>query len=123
MNQIGPLALFVLLIVEIAGTAASGLTSVSAGSVQRGETLVTTGGGGRTVRCALCHGDDLRGLVGPPPSPADRRAIWFASCPICRRECAAASDRISWSATVARLTEHDMIAIAAYVASRRPSGH
>src|SRR5215813_12159670 len=34
---------------------------VPKGSIERGKALVTTGGDGRTVRCAICHGQTLRG--------------------------------------------------------------
>jgi cytochrome c553 len=34
---------------------------VPPGSVQRGQKLVTSGGG-KTVRCGVCHGPDLKGL-------------------------------------------------------------
>jgi cytochrome c553 len=39
----------------------SGFTAfVPVGSVKKGEALVTTGGGGKTTGCAVCHGADLR---------------------------------------------------------------
>ncbi|MBI4887027.1 MAG: cytochrome C-binding protein, partial [Acidobacteria bacterium] len=47
---------------------------VPVGSIRKGEALVTTGGG-RTVRCALCHGADLKGL-GPAPGLASRSPIY-----------------------------------------------
>ena len=116
-------------IVEIArGPAAGGLRDaetgfvayVPVGSLKRGESLVTTGGGGRTVRCALCHGDDLKGL-GPVPGIAGRSPIYevrqlYDMQQGFRRGLGA--DLMK--ATVARLTEADMIAIAGYVASRSP---
>ena len=42
------------------------------GSIKRGQGLVTTGGSGRTVACATCHGADLRGL-GPVRSGDEYR--------------------------------------------------
>ena len=44
---------------------------VPVGSIKKGEALVTTGGGGKTTRCAVCHGADLKGL-GPVPGIAGR---------------------------------------------------
>ena len=44
---------------------------VPVGSMEKGETLVTTGGAGKTVPCGICHGPDLKGL-GPIPSIAGR---------------------------------------------------
>jgi cytochrome c553 len=37
------------------------------GSLKAGETLVKTGGGGRTQPCATCHGPELRGTALAPP--------------------------------------------------------
>ena len=31
------------------------------GSIAKGEALVKTGGAGKTISCAICHGDDLSG--------------------------------------------------------------
>ena len=44
---------------------------VPKGSVERSKELVTTGGQGKTIRCAICHGPDLKGL-GNVPSIAGR---------------------------------------------------
>ena len=41
------------------------------GSTQQGQTLVSTGGAGKTTPCAICHGQDLKGL-GTIPSIAGR---------------------------------------------------
>ena len=51
------------------------VTYVPPGSLKRGEDLVTTGGNGRTQKCTICHGDDLRG-VGPFPPISGRSAIY-----------------------------------------------
>jgi cytochrome c553 len=44
---------------------------VPVGSLKKGEALVTTGvpataGGGKTLRCSICHGQDLKGLGDVP---------------------------------------------------------
>jgi cytochrome c553 len=93
---------------------------VPAGSVARGEALVTTGGDGRTIRCGICHGDDLKGL-GPVPAIAGRSPSYavrqlYDMQHGARRGLGTALMR----AAVARLTEDDFIAIAAYAASRQP---
>jgi len=44
---------------------------VPKGSIARGKELVTTGGNGKTIRCTICHGPDLKGL-GNVPSIAGR---------------------------------------------------
>ena len=66
--------------------AASGFVAyVPPGSIKRGESLVKTGGGGKTVACGTCHGPDLKGLARCRRSPADRRATPCGSCSICSR--------------------------------------
>jgi cytochrome c553 len=54
---------------------------VPKGSIERGKELVTTGGNGKTIRCTICHGSDLKGLgnvpsiVGRSPSQMTRQII------------------------------------------------
>jgi cytochrome c553 len=95
-------------------------TYVPAGSIKKGETLVTTGGNGKTVRCTICHGPDLRGM-GPIPPIAGRSAIYTF------RQLYDFKDGVrhgAWSALmkapVQGLTLDDMISIVAYTSSRMP---
>jgi cytochrome c553 len=96
------------------------LAFVPQGSVRRGELLVEAGGGGRTVRCANCHGSDLRGtaqipgIAGRSPSYLARQLNDMRHG--LRR--GLGSDRMM--GTVVRLTDDDVVAIAAYAASRTP---
>ena len=39
---------------------------VPIGSIAKGAALVSTGGAGKTLQCAICHGQDLKGLGGIP---------------------------------------------------------
>ena len=101
--------------------ASSGFVAyVPPGSIARGEALVKTGGGGRTVACATCHGADLRGL-GPVPPLAGRSPSYTVRQLFDMQQ---GVRKGPWSAlmtsAVARLTVDDMIAIAAYTASREP---
>ena len=92
---------------------------VPPGSIARGEALVATGGG-KTMPCATCHGRNLQGS-GDVPGIAGRhpnyivRQLWnFQN-----------GDRGGPSASlmqpvVENLSNDDMLAIAAYVASRKP---
>jgi cytochrome c553 len=90
---------------------------VPAGSVKKGETLVTTGGG-KTTRCAVCHGADLRGL-GPVPGIAGRSPSYMVRQ---LYDTQRGTRKGVWAdlmkPVVADLTEEDMLAIAAYAASR-----
>jgi cytochrome c553 len=96
------------------------IANVPVGSIKRGEALVTTGGRGKTTVCATCHGQDLRGvgdvppLAGRSPSYTVRQLYDFQSG--ARAGLLSAQMRES----VAKLTIEDMVAIAAYTASRTP---
>lgn len=101
--------------------AASGFVAyVPVGSIKKGEALVMTGGAGKTVQCTICHGSDLRGL-GPVPPLAGRSPSY-----IFRQlyDIEHGTRRGEWSVLmrepVARLSEEDMVSIAAYLASRTP---
>jgi cytochrome c553 len=92
---------------------------VPPGSIAKGEALVATGGG-KTMPCATCHGRTLQG-IGDVPGIAGRhpnyivRQLWDIQN----------GDRGGPSAAlmqpvVEKLSNDDMLAIAAYVASRKP---
>ena len=90
---------------------------VPPGSLQKGAALVASGGG-KTIPCGVCHGVDLNGL-GPVPGIAGRspsylmRQLW---------DIQQGTRKGAWSPlmkpVVENLTQDDMLAIAAYVASR-----
>jgi cytochrome c553 len=113
-------------IVELAKNPASPYTQpgpaytayVPKGSVARGEQLVTTGDSGKTVQCTGCHNANLLGK-GETPAIAGRSPTYIA------RELYEFKDgtRGGMSATamkrvVANLTDDDIVAISAYLASR-----
>jgi len=93
---------------------------VPVGSIKKGETLVKTGGAGKTVQCAVCHGADLKGL-GPVPGIAGRSPSYIARQLFDMQQSAR---RGQWSelmkATVSKLTEEDLVNISAYAASLAP---
>jgi cytochrome c553 len=93
---------------------------VPPGTLKKGEALATTGGNGKTVRCNACHGADLRGLA-PVPAIAGRQASYLARQMYDMQIGARHSE---WGElmkpVVAKLTEEDIMALAAYVASRTP---
>jgi cytochrome c553 len=55
---------------ELRDSASGFVAYVPVGSIAKGEALIA-GGNGKTVACAICHGQDLRGL-GPIPGLAGR---------------------------------------------------
>jgi cytochrome c553 len=93
---------------------------VPKGSLKKGEALVTTGGGGKTIQCSVCHGTDLKGL-GPVPRLAGRSPSY-----IFRQlyDMQHGSRKGVWAdlmkEPVARLTLEDMVSISAYAASLKP---
>ena len=98
----------------------SGFTAfVPVGSIKKGQALVATGGG-KTTRCAVCHGSNLSGL-GPVPGIAGRSPSYTV------RQLDDMQQKTLtgiWSdlmaPVVANLTNDDMLAIAAYTASLKP---
>src|SRR6185295_12809342 len=104
---------------ELRDDASGFIAYAPVGSIKKGETLVTAGGG-RTIACNICHGADLKGL-GPVPGIAGRspsqmaRQLWDMQH----------GARIGlWSElmkpVVAKLTEEDLVSITAYLASLKP---
>src|SRR3984957_960444 len=93
---------------------------VPTGSIKRGEALVTTGGDGKTVPCGICHGPTYKGLA-EIPALAGRTGIYLVR---------QLNDMQTGNRTgvnvelmkqvVAKLSAEDMVAIAAYLASREP---
>ena len=93
---------------------------VPTGSIARGETLVTTGDGGKTIPCAICHGQTLKGL-GEVPSIAGRPPTYVVRQLNDMKAGARAGTSVAlMAAVVDKLTVEDMIAIAAYLGSRDP---
>jgi cytochrome c553 len=93
---------------------------VPKGSIAKGKELAITGNGGKTIACGICHGRTLQGL-GELPAIAGRhpnyivRQLWNMQN----------GERVGTSAAlmqqvVEKLTNDDMLAIAAYVASLTP---
>jgi cytochrome c553 len=91
------------------------------GSIERGEILATTGEGGKTQACAGCHGPDLKGL-GPAPPIAGRSTSYVVRQLYDIQSGARAGDGAAtmMKPVVEKLTLDEMIAIAAFVASRKP---
>jgi cytochrome c553 len=92
---------------------------VPKGSLQKGKALVE-GGNGRTLACAICHGEGLKGL-GDVPRLANIHPIYVVRQLFNFQVGANASSAAGLMKRVVKdLTEDDMIAIAAYTASLEP---
>jgi cytochrome c553 len=93
---------------------------VPTGSIARGEALAKTGGAGVTIACAICHGQDLRGvatipgIAGRSPSYLIRQIYDF------QQHARAGSAGALMSPVVEKLSHNDMISLAAYISSLTP---
>jgi cytochrome c553 len=107
--------------VELRDPHASFVSYVPVGSLEKGKALVTSGGDGKTIACAVCHGPGLKGLgdvpgiAGRSPGNIARQIYYFQT-----------GDRGGlWAplmkGVVDKLTADDVIAISAYVASLDPT--
>jgi len=91
---------------------------VPMGSIKRGEALVMKGGAGKTTQCTICHAADLQGL-GPVPGLAGRSPSYLVrQLYDIQRGTRSGVWTNLMKPVVANLTTDDMLAIAAYLASR-----
>ena len=99
----------------------SGFTAyVPPGSIAKGKALVETGGSGKTIQCAICHGDRLTGL-GEVPRLAGLQPVYIARQLITMQNGASAGANAAlMKKPVAKLSEDDIIAISAYLGSLPP---
>jgi cytochrome c553 len=106
--------------VELRSPHASFVSYVPVGSLAKGEALVTTGGGGKTLPCAICHGVGLKGLgdvpdiAGRSPGNIARQIYYFQT------GARGGASAALMKGVVEKLTGDDVIAISAYVASLEP---
>jgi cytochrome c553 len=91
---------------------------VPRGSISKGEALVKNGVAGKTIPCAICHGDSLEGLGDVPriaglhPAYVGRQLYAFQT---------GTNHSVSsalMKKVVANLTSDDILAIAAYAATQ-----
>ncbi len=93
---------------------------VPTGSIKAGETLAATGGNGKTFQCSICHGPDYKG-VGNVPGLAGRGAIYiFRQLYDIQHGTRTGTAVALMQPVVAKLSQDDMIALAAFMSSRTP---
>jgi cytochrome c553 len=93
---------------------------VPPGSIKKGEALIKTGGGGKTIQCAICHGDALTGL-GEVPRLAGLQPVYVARQLIqMQNGTSAGTNAALMKKVIAKLSEEDIIAISAYLGSLPP---
>jgi cytochrome c553 len=92
---------------------------VPVGSVAKGETLVVSGGG-KTIPCAICHAQNLRG-IGELPGLAGRPPIYLVrQLNDMKTGARSGSSMALMKVVVEQLTLDDMVAIAAYLGAQEP---
>ena len=92
---------------------------VPPGSIKKGEALAR-GGNGKTIQCDICHGEQLTGL-GELPRLAGLQPVYVARQLIqMQNGTSAGTNAALMKRVVAKLTEDDIISLAAYVGSLPP---
>jgi cytochrome c553 len=93
---------------------------VPKGSIEKGATLVLTGGGGKITACTVCHGGTLQGL-GYVPRIAGRSPVYIAHQIYEIRDGKRKGPMVDlMKPVVANLSDDDILDISAYVASLNP---
>ena len=93
---------------------------VPVGTLKKGEALVTKGGNGKTVACAACHGEGLKGN-GNFPSLAGRSPSYLARQLYDMQHFTRVGPGTQlMQQVVEKLSEDDILAITAYIGSLNP---
>lgn len=105
---------------ELRDSRATFTAYVPVGSLAKGEALAKTGGSGTTVACNLCHGPELKGL-GPFPPIAGRSPTYIVrQLYEFQHGGRTGGSSALMKLPVEKLSQDDMIALAAYVGSLEP---
>jgi cytochrome c553 len=97
------------------------LAYVPVGSIKKGESFVKTGGSGKSVACAICHGDSLQGL-GNVPRLAGLHPIYIARQLYQFKDGSRnGGDAALMKKPVMQMTDEDIVAISAYLGSLNPA--
>jgi len=93
---------------------------VPMGSVKRGEDLVVRGGAGKTVACAACHGEGLKGNGNFPPLAGRSPSYLARQLYDIQQYTRNGPGTQLMRPVVQNLNEADILAITAYLASLEP---
>jgi cytochrome c553 len=93
---------------------------VPPGSIERGRELATTGGGGKTVQCAICHGEGLLGIGNVPPIAGRSPAYMIRQLVDIKTGVRNGPSAALMRNVVENLEQEDMINLVAYAASLDP---
>ena len=95
---------------------------VPEGSLAKGKEFVTTGGNGRTIQCAICHGPALGGLAEVPAIAGHSPLYLFRQLYYFKDGSRHGVMGALMKGVVAQMGQDEMLAIAAYVGSLPPGG-
>lgn len=93
---------------------------VPPGTLKKGEGLVRTGNAGKTIACGTCHGADLKGLANIPAIAGRSPSYLVRQMFDMKAGTRTGTLMPMMQPVVANLTNEDMLAIAAYIASLEP---
>jgi cytochrome c553 len=93
---------------------------VPPGTLAKGQALVTTGGNGTTIACGVCHGADLKGLADIPTIAGRSPSYIIRQLYDIQNGTRSGAQTALMKQVVAKMTIEDMIAVAAYAASKEP---
>jgi cytochrome c553 len=93
---------------------------VPVGSIAKGEVLVKSGGAGKTIQCAICHGPDLKGLGAVPRIAGRSPSYNVRQLYDIKHGARAGVGSALMKEVVSKLSEDDMVSMAAYLASQAP---
>ncbi len=93
---------------------------VPKGSIAKGKEFVTTGGGGKSIQCVICHGPSLNGLGEVPPIAGHSPMYLFRQLYYFKDGSRHGTLGALMKGVVGKMTQDDMLAIAAYVGSLQP---
>jgi cytochrome c553 len=96
------------------------LAYVPPGSIARGRALAETGGNGKTVACAICHGDGLKGLANVPRLAGVHPIYLVRQMYHFKDASRNGPDAPLMKRPVAQLTDADIVDLAAYAGSLPP---
>jgi cytochrome c553 len=94
---------------------------VPPGSIKRGRSIATTGIGGVATACVTCHGSNLTGTALIPPIAGRYPTYIVRQLVAFKTGGRSTPASLPMQAVAARLSVDDMIAVAAYAATRVPA--
>jgi cytochrome c553 len=93
---------------------------VPKGSLAKGKEFVTTGGNGKTIQCAICHGPSHNGLAEVPAIAGHSPLYLFRQLYYFKDGSRHGTMGALMKGVVAQMSQDDMLAIASYVGSLTP---